>query len=228
MPVWFGGQLIIGSMKGSLGLGIITTSGKNLFLTNAHVTAGFASKGIGRSIYGKEDAKNVVGTVYRTVELTRRINQVDASVCLPLGQLEAFSILLSSGGKIKTIDQQEIDMSQRGGYFYVSRGVRKDCSYPKPGLRELIRFDSRNTGFFDGHYIFTITNASLNVEHGDSGSVLLSPAKNGIVVCGVVFAGDPDKKTVYVQSFSKFIKSLESGLASLTASEEDLTIAWPK
>jgi len=132
------------------------------------------------------------------------------------------------GSKIKVTGQQEIDLSQRDGYFYISNGVRKDCSFPRPGFREPIKFDSRNTGFFEGHYLFKITNANLNVEHGDSGSVLLRPTTSGFLACGIVFAGDREQKKVYVQSFSKFMMALEGRDASSAALPENLLIAWPK
>lgn len=232
MNTWIGGQIISGSMKGSLGMGFVTTSGKHLFLTNAHVTAGFASRSIGRVIKDDAKVKNIVGTVYRTIKLKGGINHVDASICIPHGQLENFSIMTSFGDKIKVSGQQEIDLSQKDGYFYLSNGVKKDCSSPRSGPRERILFELENpssNGFFEGHYIFQIANANLTVEHGDSGSVLLKPSASGFLACGIIFAGKRNKKEVYVQSFSKFMKALEGREASLFgASSEDLSIAWPK
>jgi hypothetical protein len=217
-----GGTPIAGEMRGAVGIAFRTAAGRRLFVTNAHVVAGFDARAIGREVEADQRPARKVGVVHRTLPVRsglRFLNRFDASVVRPTVPLRPYSV---AGTPV--VGPASLSVEREVGYFYVRRGVRKECEDPNElGTPLPVWKDGRIARFRD---VFGLRLAGALAEPGDSGSLLVLDSPQGWKACGLVFAGRGG--IVYAMPLAEALAALSGADASEGGDvEEDVRIAWP-
>jgi hypothetical protein len=219
-----GGDGVRGLMNGSVGFPYRTRSGVRAILTNAHVTSSVNAEHLGRSVTSTWPTTGFeVGRAYRVNRVRtgpQHLNRIDAA----LARLTVSAALLRVGRapeSHRVAGTAGIDPRVRAGYFYLSKGVRKDCENPnlvqgpvtiRYGRRKLARFGDFVELEVVGH----------QVRRGDSGSALLRAGSGGVRICGLVFAGVGAR--VFVARISDVLDTL--GRQLIGQPPEDVRVDW--
>lgn len=218
-----GGDQLRGAGLGSIALAYRSVAGRRLLLTNAHAVAGVDRSAIGDDVRDAS-GKQRLGTVHRATPLRTGpdwVHFLDAALVAAQVPIEPLSL---PGQAPRVVGLSTIRTGGRATYFYVdATGRRRTFTRPDHVETERAVRLGRHRLLFRDFFELHRT-AGPPPEPGDSGSLLVRDAGDGLIACGLVFAGSAD--LVAVLPIRDVFTALGQAWTSTDGLEEDVGIRW--
>jgi hypothetical protein len=188
-----GGDAIIGSTLGSVGLIFQGHNGQNYILTNAHVAIGINQSANNQPVFDLH--KQQIGYIFRATPLLStpgHIHSVDAAVVIPSVETEPF-VIDSNPSRVVGYGNKNDFVTLFNQKFFYQRGNGSRLVFQRPNLiatHRKVRVEGLNYALtFTNFFELTLIQGSSSPQPGDSGSVILSDTGNGLIVHGLLFSG---------------------------------------
>lgn len=186
-----GGDAIEGRSAGTVGLAFRDREDREWFLTCAHVVGGLDADATGDPVWGEDG--EVVGEVQRTLPVQRnRVNRFDIALVGAMVPVDPFTV---GDATRQVVDHGQLRAGSKVEFHYTTRGERVRCSLPEPVETPIaVRFGKEAEALFRGCLQLRVVSGKPTPGH--SGALLVRERGDGLLACGIVFAGNRERLLV--------------------------------